>query len=64
MKAFFTSHYFPVLSNISGTGIAAWCSDILPILSVVSILSGIILGVLSYRLKLKQSRQNEKYNQS
>ena len=64
MTKVFTSTYFPIVSNFTGAGIAAWCADILPVLSVVSILTGLVLGVLSYRLKLKQSNQNEKHEQS
>jgi len=59
MKKLFTSTYFPVLSNFTGAGIAAWCEKILPVLSVVSILAGIVLGVLSYRLRVKQYKQNK-----
>lgn len=40
-------------------GILSFFEKITPALTVVSLLTGIVLGVLSYRLKLKESKRHE-----
>ena len=40
-------------------GIISFFEKITPILTVISLLTGIVLGILSYRLKLKKSKQDE-----
>ncbi len=44
-------------------GIASFFEKITPILTVTSILTGIILGILSYRLKVKKIKQEKKNGQ-
>ncbi len=40
-------------------GIVSFFEQIIPALTVVSLCTGIVLGILSYRLKLKNSRKDE-----
>lgn len=41
-------------------GIVSFFEKITPILTVISLITGIVLGILSYRLKLKNTKNKEK----
>lgn len=64
---FLTNQVKSVLSNtavtigapITGGAIGIFLRDIIPILTVASLLTGIVLGILSYRLKLKEAKRHE-----
>ena len=42
-----------------GGGIIAFFEQSIPILAVISIITGIVLGILSYRLKVKKYKRDE-----
>lgn len=45
----------------AGIGILSFFEKIIPVLTVLSLIIGIILGILSYRLKSKQSKNHEEH---
>ena len=40
-------------------GIISFFEKITPVLTVISLVTGLVLGILSYRLKLKESKRRE-----
>nr|WP_319266075.1 hypothetical protein [uncultured Draconibacterium sp.] len=44
---------------ITGSAIGIVFREIIPVLTVISLLTGIVLGILSYRLKRKYYQNNE-----
>ncbi len=52
-----------VLAPISGggVGIFAWAVKLAPLISIIAAIIGIVLGVLSYRLKRKQAQMEMDY---
>ncbi|WP_372650997.1 hypothetical protein [Draconibacterium sp.] len=44
---------------ITGSAIGIFFREIIPVLTVASLITGIVLGILSYRLKRKYYQNNE-----
>lgn len=44
-----------------GVGILAWAVELAPLISIFAAITGVVLGVMSYRLKRKQTRMEMEY---
>ncbi len=44
-----------------GVGVIAWAIKLAPIISIIAALTGIILGIMSYRLKKKMASMEIEY---